>query len=78
MADSIRKALEYIEPENLIISSDCGFGRQGAARTVAFYKAAALATGANIVRKELGLPETYVPAADEQLVVDVVPRTFEE
>jgi 5-methyltetrahydropteroyltriglutamate--homocysteine methyltransferase len=78
VADSIRKALEYIEPENLIISSDCGFGRQGAGRTVAFYKAAALAMGANIVRKELGLPETYVPAADEKLVIDTVPRTFEE
>jgi 5-methyltetrahydropteroyltriglutamate--homocysteine methyltransferase len=78
VADSIRKALQYIEPENLIISSDCGFGRQGAGRTVAFYKAAALAMGANIVRKELGLPETYVPAADEKLVIDTVPRTFEE
>jgi 5-methyltetrahydropteroyltriglutamate--homocysteine methyltransferase len=78
VADSIRKALQYIEPENLIISSDCGFGRQGAGRTVAFYKAAALAMGANIVRKELGLPETYVPAADERLVIDTVPRTFEE
>jgi 5-methyltetrahydropteroyltriglutamate--homocysteine methyltransferase len=77
VADSIRKALEYIEPENLIISSDCGFGRQGAGRTVAFYKAAALAMGANIVRRELGLPETYVPAADERLVIDVVPSTFE-
>jgi 5-methyltetrahydropteroyltriglutamate--homocysteine methyltransferase len=78
VADSIRKALQYIEPENLIISSDCGFGRQGAGRTVAFYKAAALAMGANIVRNELGLPETYVPAADERLVIDTVPRAFEE
>jgi len=78
VAESIRQALQYIEPENLIISSDCGFGRQGAGRTVAFYKAAALAMGANIVRRELGLPETYVPAADEQLVIDTVPRTFEE
>jgi 5-methyltetrahydropteroyltriglutamate--homocysteine methyltransferase len=78
VADSIRKALEYIEPQNLIISSDCGFGRQGAGRTVAFYKAAALAMGANIVRRELGVPETYVPAADERLVIDTVPRAFEE
>jgi 5-methyltetrahydropteroyltriglutamate--homocysteine methyltransferase len=78
VADSIRQALQYIEPENLIISSDCGFGRQGAGRTVAFYKAAALAMGANVVRKELGLPETYIPAADERLVIDTVPRAFEE
>jgi 5-methyltetrahydropteroyltriglutamate--homocysteine methyltransferase len=78
VAESIRTALQYIEPENLIVSSDCGFGRQGAGRTVAFYKAAALAMGANVVRRELGLPETYIPAADERLVIDTVPRTFEE
>ena len=72
-----RKALEYIDPENLILSSDCGFGRQGAGRTVAFYKAAAIAQGANIIRRELGLPETYVPVADEMLAPDVVPARFE-
>jgi 5-methyltetrahydropteroyltriglutamate--homocysteine methyltransferase len=78
VAESARKALEHIDIENLILSSDCGFGRQGAGRTVAFYKAAALAMGANIIRREQGLPETYVPAADEQLVIDVVPTKFEE
>lgn len=78
VAESARKALEYIDIENLILSSDCGFGRQGAGRTVAFYKAAALAMGANIIRREQGLPETYVPAADERLVIDVVPSKYEE
>ena len=29
VADTIRAALKYIPPEQLIISSDCGFGRQG-------------------------------------------------
>ena len=44
---------------------------------MAFYKAAALAQGANIIRREHGLPETYVPCADERLAPDVVPATFE-
>ena len=72
VAAEIRAAIEHIEPENLIVSSDCGFGRQGANRTIAFYKAAAIAQGANIVRRELGLPETEVPAANESMQVDMV------
>jgi len=28
VADSIRPALQHIAPEQLIVSSDCGFGRQ--------------------------------------------------
>ena len=64
---SIRTALEHIAPEQLIVSSDCGFGRQGCNREIAFYKASAIAQGCNIVRKELGLETTYVPAADPAL-----------
>jgi hypothetical protein len=45
---------------------------------VAFYKSAAAAQGANIVRREYGLAETYVPCADPRLMQDVVPATFEE
>jgi 5-methyltetrahydropteroyltriglutamate--homocysteine methyltransferase len=56
------------------LSSDCGFGRQGCNREIAFYKAAAIAQGVNLVRKELGLPTTYVPAADPALQTDVVPK----
>ena len=78
VADDIRKALQYVDVENLLITSDCGFGRQGANRLVAFYKSAAAAQGANIVRREHGLPETYVPCADPGLIQDVVPATFEE
>jgi 5-methyltetrahydropteroyltriglutamate--homocysteine methyltransferase len=73
VAAEIRKALKYIPAEKLIVSNDCGFGRQGCNREIAFYKASAIAQGANIVRKELGLPTTYVPAADPALQVDVVP-----
>ena len=58
MAAEIRKALKYIPPEHLIVSSDCGFGRQGCNRDIAFYKASAIAQGANIVRRELGFETT--------------------
>jgi 5-methyltetrahydropteroyltriglutamate--homocysteine methyltransferase len=73
VAGEIRKALKYIPADHLIVSSDCGFGRQGCNREIAFYKASAIAQGCNIVRRELGFPETYVPAADPMLQVDVVP-----
>jgi 5-methyltetrahydropteroyltriglutamate--homocysteine methyltransferase len=33
---------------------------------------AAIAQGCNIVRGDLGLPSTYVPAADGRLQIDVV------
>ncbi len=75
VAARIRKALEYIEPEQLILSSDCGFGRQGCNREIAFFKASAIAQGANIVRAELGLEPTYVAAADPALQTDLVPKT---
>ncbi len=55
VAALIRKALKYIEPGRLVLSSDCGFGRQGMSRVHAFHKMAALAGGAAIVRRELGL-----------------------
>jgi 5-methyltetrahydropteroyltriglutamate--homocysteine methyltransferase len=73
VADDVRLALKYIEPEHLILSSDCGFGRQGVPRPIAMYKASALAQGANIVRGELGVETTYVPAADPSLQIDVPP-----
>jgi 5-methyltetrahydropteroyltriglutamate--homocysteine methyltransferase len=73
VAAEIRKALKYIPAEKLIVSNDCGFGRQGCNREIAFYKASAIAQGCNIVRRELGLPTSDVPAADPALQVDVVP-----
>jgi len=45
----------------------------GCNREIAFYKASAIAQGCNIVRRELGLAVTYVPAADPALQIDVVP-----
>lgn len=64
VAALIRKALEHIEPERLILSTDCGFGRQGMSRLHAFYKMVSMVQGANMVRRELGLDEVDVPAAD--------------
>jgi len=64
VADLIRRALTVIPPERLIISSDCGFGRQGMSRLHAFYKMVALTRGTNIVRRELGLSEADILAAD--------------
>jgi 5-methyltetrahydropteroyltriglutamate--homocysteine methyltransferase len=75
VAVQVRNALKYIDVDNLVLSSDCGFGRQGANRTLAFFKASAIAQGANIVRRELGLPETYVRAQDERLAMDYIPET---
>ena len=64
VAAFIREALKYIEPERLIISSDCGMGREGMGRRHAAYKMVSIVLGTNIVRKELGLPEAECLAAD--------------
>jgi 5-methyltetrahydropteroyltriglutamate--homocysteine methyltransferase len=67
VAELIRKALEYIPPERLVVTTDCGFGREGLSRRIAYYKCVALVEGTNIVRRELGLPEARVRAADPRL-----------
>ena len=71
IAADVRAALEYIDAEHLVLSSDCGFGRQGVPRPVAFSKAAALAQAANIVRGELGAEQTEPRAANPTLQIDV-------
>jgi 5-methyltetrahydropteroyltriglutamate--homocysteine methyltransferase len=71
VAADVRTALQYIEPEQLVLSSDCGFGRQGVPRPIALYKAAALVQGANIVREELGAERSSARASDPALQIDV-------
>jgi 5-methyltetrahydropteroyltriglutamate--homocysteine methyltransferase len=73
VADLIREALRHIPPERLVISSDCGMGREGMSRRHAYYKMVSLVLGTNMVRKELGLPEAQCLAADERysLVVPI-------
>jgi 5-methyltetrahydropteroyltriglutamate--homocysteine methyltransferase len=74
VAARIRTALRHLEPNELIVSSDCGFGRQGCNREIAFYKASSIAQGCNIVRKELGFEITYIAAADPRFQTDLIPR----
>jgi 5-methyltetrahydropteroyltriglutamate--homocysteine methyltransferase len=64
VAALIRRALKVMDARRLIVSTDCGFGRQGMSRLHAFYKMVSLVRGTNIVRRELGLPEADVLAAD--------------
>jgi 5-methyltetrahydropteroyltriglutamate--homocysteine methyltransferase len=66
VAAQIRAALKHIPPERLVISTDCGMGREGMSRRHAFYKMVALVLGTNMVRKELGYPEAACLAADER------------
>jgi 5-methyltetrahydropteroyltriglutamate--homocysteine methyltransferase len=66
VAALIRKALKHIPAERLILSSDCGFGREGMSRRIAFFKMVSIVRGTNLVRKELGLPEATCLAADSR------------
>jgi 5-methyltetrahydropteroyltriglutamate--homocysteine methyltransferase len=71
IAALIRQALKHIPAERLIISSDCGMGREGMSRRHAVYKMVAMVLGTNIVRKELGLPEALCLAAESRYSLTV-------
>jgi 5-methyltetrahydropteroyltriglutamate--homocysteine methyltransferase len=71
IAALIREALTHIPAERLIISSDCGMGREGMGRRHATYKMVAMVLGTNMVRKELGLPEAECLAADARYSLTV-------
>jgi len=64
VAGLVRRALKVIPPERLVLSSDCGMGREGMSRRHAFYKMVSLVQGVNVVKKELGLPVAPSIAAD--------------
>jgi 5-methyltetrahydropteroyltriglutamate--homocysteine methyltransferase len=72
IADLIRHALKHVPAERLIISSDCGMGREGMGRRHATYKMVSMVLGTNIVRKELGLPEAECLAADGRYSLTVM------
>ncbi len=74
IAEHIRRALKYIPAERLVISSDCGMGREGMSRRHAYYKIVSLVLGTNIVRKELGLPLAQCLAADEHYSLVPTPK----
>jgi 5-methyltetrahydropteroyltriglutamate--homocysteine methyltransferase len=73
VAERIRRCLKHIPEDKLVLSTDCGFGRQGFNRHLAFYKTVAIPMARNIVLKELGVEPRYVPAADETLAWDRLP-----
>ena len=56
-------------PERLVITTDCGFGREGLSRRIALYKCVSLVEGTNIVRRELGLPEVPIRASDPRFAL---------
>lgn len=60
----VRKALEHIPAERLVLASDCGMGREGMSRRHAFYKMVSIVLGTNLVRRELRLPEPQCLAAE--------------
>src|SRR5687768_4245307 len=64
VAEVLRAALQVIPAERLVVSSDCGMGREGMSRRHAFYKMVALVQGTNLVKQELGLPLTESLGAD--------------
>ena len=66
VAALVRKALEHIPAERLILGSDCGMGREGMSRRHAFYKMVSIVQGTNQVRRERKLPEAPCLAADER------------
>jgi len=66
VAGLIRKALEHIPAERLVLGSDCGMGREGMSRRHAFYKTVSIVLGTNLVRRELGLPQAPCLAAESR------------
>jgi 5-methyltetrahydropteroyltriglutamate--homocysteine methyltransferase len=64
VADIVREALKHLPAERLVISSDCGMGREGMSRRHAQYKMVAMVLGTNLVKKELGLQEAQCLAAE--------------
>jgi len=74
VADHIRAALKFIPAQRLVISTDCGMGREGMSRRHAFFKMVALVQGTNTVRHELGLPQAKCRAEDERYILNAPAR----
>ncbi|HEX4998874.1 MAG TPA: cobalamin-independent methionine synthase II family protein [Terriglobia bacterium] len=69
VAELTRLALKHIPAERLVLSSDCGMGREGMSRRHALYKMVSLVRGVNLVRKEIGVPEAECIMADPKLTL---------
>jgi 5-methyltetrahydropteroyltriglutamate--homocysteine methyltransferase len=66
VAELARAALRVVPAERLVLCTDCGMGREGMSRRHAAYKMVSLVLGANVVRRELGLPEAECLAARDE------------
>lgn len=66
VAALVRKALEHIPKERLVLGSDCGMGREGMSRRHAYYKTVSIVLGTNLVRRELGVAPAACLAAEER------------
>ena len=66
VAALVRKALEHIPKEQLVLGSDCGMGREGMSRRHAYYKTVSIVLGTNLVRRELGIAPAACLAAEER------------
>jgi 5-methyltetrahydropteroyltriglutamate--homocysteine methyltransferase len=73
VAGRIRRCIEHVPADRLVLSTDCGFGRPGFNRHLALYKTVAIPMTRNVVLNELGVDQRYIPAADEKLVCDQLP-----
>jgi 5-methyltetrahydropteroyltriglutamate--homocysteine methyltransferase len=67
VAELTRLALKHIPAERLVLSSDCGMGREGMSRRHALYKMVSLVRGVNLVRKEIGAPLAESIMSDPKL-----------
>ena len=75
VAGEIRKALVTSRPSSSIVSSDCGFGRQGCNREIAFYKASRHRAGLqHRPRRARACRRPTCRATDPQLQIDVVEK----
>ena len=64
VADLIRQALKVIPAERLVLSSDCGMGREGMSRRHAFYKMVASSRARTSSARSSGCPWPSRLAAD--------------
>jgi 5-methyltetrahydropteroyltriglutamate--homocysteine methyltransferase len=71
VAEHIRRAMKSIPVERLLVSSDCGMGREGMSRRHAYYKMGSLVQGTNIVRKEVGVEPAECLLADPRYTLTI-------
>ena len=70
--------MQCIDADQIVLSTDCGFGRQGCNRMIAFHKTVSMVQGANIVRNELGSAPARIRAEEPRLQIDNLARAHTE